>query len=268
MLMRALKCATPLPEPCRLMPSPFLPPELLNQATAPYRPLGPFPWHFARGKLSGDPAFAGLLQRGLIPANARLLDIGCGQGLLASLLGSLTGQSPAERAWPIGWAAAPHGVQVHGIELMPRDVERARTALAHLGERARFTLGNMCTADFGQADVAVILDVLHYVDYQAQEDVLRRVQATLAPGGTLLLRVGDASAGLPFRISNWVDAAVTFVRGHRLSRLYCRTLDDWQTLLRALGFAVEAIPMHQGTPFANILLVARLAPSAGSGNGG
>jgi hypothetical protein len=64
-----------------------------------------------------------------------------------------------------------------------------------------------------------------------------------------------------------VDAAVTFVRGHRLARLYCRTLDDWQALLRALGFAVEAIPMHQGTPFANILLVARLAPPEGSGNG-
>ncbi len=262
--MRALKCATPPPEPCRLMPSPFLPPELLDQATAPYRPLGPFPWHFARGKLSGDPAFAGLLQRGLIPAHARLLDIGCGQGLLASLLGSLTGQSAAERAWPAHWATAPQGVQVHGIELMPRDVERARTALAHLGERVRFTLGNMCTADFGQADVAVILDVLHYVDYAAQEDVLRRVRAALAPGGTLLLRVGDASAGLPFRISNWVDAVVTFVRGHRLTRLYCRPLGEWQALLVQLGFRVESIPMHQGTPFANILLVARLSPPAGA----
>ncbi len=245
------------------MTSPFLPSELLDQATAPYRPLGPFPWHFARGKLSGDPAFAGLLQRGLIPAHARLLDIGCGQGLLASLLGSLTGQSAAERAWPAHWATAPQGVQVHGIELMPRDVERARTALAHLGERVRFTLGNMCTADFGQADVAVILDVLHYVDYAAQEDVLRRVRAALAPGGTLLLRVGDASAGLPFRISNWVDAVVTFVRGHRLTRLYCRPLGEWQALLVQLGFRVESIPMHQGTPFANILLVARLAPPAG-----
>lgn len=244
------------------MPRATLPPTLLEQATAPYRPLGQFAWRFARGKLGGDPAFAGLLQRGLIPANARLLDIGCGQGLLASLLGSLTGQSPAERAWPHGWAAPPSGVRVHGIELMPRDVARAQTALAHLGERARFTLGNMCSTAFSAAEVAVILDVLHYVDYDAQEDVLRRVQAALTPGGTLLLRVGDAAAGLPFRISNWVDAAVTFVRGHRLSRLYCRSLEDWRAVLRQLGFAVEAIPMHQGTPFANILLVARLAPAA------
>jgi len=152
---------------------------------------------------------------------------------------------------------------VRGIELMPRDVERARQAHAQLGSRAEFVQGDMCRTDFGQADVVVILDVLHYVSYAAQDDVLRRVRAALPAGGTLLLRVGDAAAGLPFHLSNWVDAVVTFVRGHRLSSLYCRPLKAWQNLLTDLGFVVEAVPMHQGTPFANILLVARL-PAAGS----
>lgn len=234
-----------------------LPPALLEQATAPYRSRGKFAWHFARGKLGGDPAFAGLLQRGLIPAQARVLDIGCGQGLLAALLGSLTGDSPAERAWPAGWAPPPAGARVHGIELMPRDVERAQQALAHLGERARFTLGDMCTTAFTPADAVVILDVLHYVSHPAQDDVLRRVHEALTPGGILLLRVGDAAAGLPFRISNWVDALVFFARGHGFSRLHCRPLRDWQALLQRLGFSVDALPMHAGTPFANILLVAR-----------
>lgn len=241
------------------MPRATLPTELLEQASAPYRPLGTFAWRFARGKLGGDPAFAGLLQRGLLPAHARVLDIGCGQGLLAALLGSLDGQSVAEQQWPAGWAPAPAHSQVHGIELMPRDVERAQHALAHLGERARFTLGDMCTTAFTPANAVVILDVLHYVNYEAQDDVLRRVKAALAPGGVLLLRVGDAAAGLPFRISNWVDAMVLLARGHGIARLYCRTLDQWQAKLQELGFAVETLPMHDGTPFANILLVARKA---------
>jgi len=246
-----------------------LPAALLEQATAPYRPLGPFAWHFARGKLGGDPAFAGLLQRGLVPAGARLLDIGCGQGLLAALLGSLDGASPAERAWPAGWAPAPTGVRVRGIELLPREVQRARRALAHLGERVQFVQGDMCQTDFGPADVAVILDVLHYVGYDAQDDLLRRVRAALAPGGTLLLRVGDASGGLAFKLSHWVDAVVAFMRSHRLPRLYCRPLAQWQDMLRALGFAVETLPMHQGTPFANFLLVARrVPPTAGTGSPG
>ena len=236
-----------------------MPAILLDQATAPYQPAGKFALNFARGKLGRDPVFAHFLRRGLILPRIRVLDIGCGQGVLAALLGSLTGDSPAERAWPTGWAPSPAGAQVHGIELMPRDVERARKALSHLGERVRLTLGDMCTTPFTPADAVVILDVLHYVNYEAQDDVLRRVKAVLAPGGVLLLRVGDAAAGQPFKISNWVDAAVLFVRGHGLARLYCRTLAEWQAKLQELGFAVDSIPMHDGTPFANILLVARHA---------
>ena len=41
------------------------------------------------------------------------------------------------------------------------------------------------------------------------------------------------------------------------SRLYCRPLDDWCALLRAHGFAVRTQAMSAGTPFANVLLIAR-----------
>ena len=234
-----------------------LPAALLEQATAPYHPLGKFAWYSARGKLGGDPVFAGLLQRGLIPAQARVLDIGCGQGLLAALLGSLDGTSAAERAWPVGWAPAPTGTQVHGIELMPRDVARAQQALAHLGARARFTQGDMCVTDFGQADAVVILDVLHYVTHAEQDAVLRRVRDALVPGGRLLLRVGDAGERRGFAISQWVDRTVTRIRGHKVAPVYGRPLADWIAQLRKLGMQVEPRPMSQGTPFANVLLVAQ-----------
>jgi hypothetical protein len=86
---------------------------------------------------------------------------------------------------------------------------------------------------------------------------LKRIFAALSADGKLLLRVGDAAGGLPFHISNWVDHVVTFVRGHRLSRLYCRSVADWKVALEKIGFSVEPMPMHEGTPFANILLDCR-----------
>lgn len=227
---------------------------LIDHATTPYRAAGRFAWHFARGKLGGDPVFAGLLQHGLIPDQARVLDIGCGQGLLASWLLSAKALHDAGD-WPAHWPAAPAPRALHGIELMPRDVERARRAL---GDAAVFTVGDMCRADFGKVDAVVVLDVLHYVGIEAQDDVLRRIRDALAPRGVLVLRVGDADGGWPFRFSVWVDHVVTFVRGHRNSRLHCRGLAAWKQALAGLGFTVRSLPMNQGTPFANILLIAEL----------
>jgi SAM-dependent methyltransferase len=235
------------------MTQPFLR-RLIDRAAAPYRASGRFAWHFARGKLGGDPVFAGLLEHGLIPQRARVLDIGCGQGLLASWLLSAQALAAAGE-WPPHWKPAPQPGAIHGIELMPRDVERARAAL---GGAASFSVGDMCRADFGKADAVVVLDVLHYVDFDAQNEVLMRIRDALLPRGVLVLRVGDAAGGWPFRCSVWVDHVVTFIRGHRNSRLYCRTLDDWKAALAAFGFAVRSLPMNRGTPFANILLIAEL----------
>lgn len=232
---------------------------LIDRAATPYRAAGRFAWHFARGKLGGDPVFAGLLEHGLIPQQARVLDIGCGQGLLASWLLSAKAMHAAGD-WPPHWPPAPAPRALHGIELMPRDVERARRAL---GDAAAFTAGDMCRADFGQADAVIVLDVLHYVSIAAQDDVLRRIRDALAPRGVLVLRVGDADGGWPFRFSVWVDHVVTFVRGHRNSRLHCRALSEWKAALAGLGFTVRSLPMNKGTPFANILLVAELDQAAG-----
>jgi SAM-dependent methyltransferase len=228
---------------------------LVDAASAPYRAGGRFAWHFARGKLGMDPVFPHLLRHGLIAPKARVLDIGCGQGLLASLLHA-AGARARNGQWPAGWASAPVDARVHGIELMPRDVARAQAAL---GDSAEFVCGDMRHAPFPAVDAVVILDVLHYVSINEQNEVLLRVRRALPVGGVLLLRVGDAGARRGFAISQWVDRLVTRVRGHRVTPVYGRTLAVWVTQLESLGFDVQSLPMSQGTPFANVLLNARVA---------
>jgi SAM-dependent methyltransferase len=230
---------------------------LVAAASEPYRQVGPFAWRFARGKLGFDPVFRHVLSQGLIAPSARVLDIGCGQGLLASLLRSCTAFAQAGR-WPSGWAAAPAAARVTGIELMPRDVQRAQ---ASLGGEAEFVCGDMRYTPFPEADTVVILDVLHYITVPEQNEVLARVRRVLPPNGQLLLRVGDASAQPRFQISQWVDAVVTRVRGHRVLPQFGRPLADWIAFLESLGFTVHSQPMSQGTPFANVLLVAKVPPA-------
>lgn len=234
---------------------------LRDRAAAPYRQAGRFAWHFARGKLGRDPVFRALLERGELPPEARVLDIGCGQGLLASLLAATAAQQ-ALGDWPPAWPAAPGAARYTGIELMPRDIERARTALQALSPRPDFACADMREATLPPSDVVVILDVLHYVDHRAQQGVLERVRAALRAGGAarprLLLRVGDVADRRGYAISQWVDRWVTRVRGHGVAPTWGRRLDDWIALLAGLGFTVQALPMSRGTPFANVLLVAEL----------
>jgi SAM-dependent methyltransferase len=240
--------------------------ELVGAASAPYKPTSRWAYHWARGKLTRDPVFRGLLERGDFAHTGHVLDIGCGQGLVATLLQACAAQQRAGR-WPVAWGAPPAATAYTGIELMAKDVARAEAALAPLPLAPRFVAADMCTAAFPPCDTVVILDVLHYVDRAAQDGVLERVRDALrhgqgaqaGHGSRLLLRVGDMADTKGFAASQWVDRVVTWARGHRVPPTFGRPLAQWQARLRELGFAqVRAVPQSQGTPFANVLLVAAL----------
>jgi hypothetical protein len=49
---------------------------------------------------------------------------------------------------------------------------------------------------------------------------------------------------------------VMLLRGHSIVAQHCRSVAQWRLLLRECGFDSEAKPMSQGTPFANVLLIA------------
>jgi cyclopropane fatty-acyl-phospholipid synthase-like methyltransferase len=225
---------------------------LLDAASRPYLGAGRFAYHFARGKLGGDPAYRGILERGLLTERARILDLGCGQGLLTAWLRAAQRLYDAG-VWTPGWPAPPRPQSMAGLELMESDVQRARRAL---GENCGISQGDIRTAAFGSVDAVAILDVLHYMDRQAQREVLKKVRAALPAGGLLLLRIGDAASGMRFRYSEWVDKLVMLLRGHAWVKTHCRSVAQWQELLRECAFDVQAVPMSQGTPFANVLLVA------------
>lgn len=233
---------------------------LVDVASARYRSGGRFSYHFARGKLGIDPLFIDLLRLGEFPARGRFLDLGCGQAVFASWLLAAR-QCYEAGTWPAGWTPPPTVESLHGLELMSKDVARAEAAFS--GEpRVRIELGDICQTSFEAVDVITIFDVLHYFGPDAQDDVLRRIRAALRPGGVLLARVGDAAGGLRFSLSRWVDQAVTFVRGHGFSPMYCRPVSDWARTLHELGFEVRTIRTEGGPPFANTMLIARV-PSTG-----
>lgn len=231
--------------------------QLALNAAQPYLPVGRFAHGFAKGKLTSDPIFEYVLSEGLLSSARHVLDLGCGQGVLAALIHSCQ-QASAAGQWPPQWPPAPPTETVTGIELMPNDVGRAEQALGHIASFAQFVQGDIHDTSYPSVDAVVIFDVLHYLPYDAQAVVLNKVKTALGDRGLLLLRIGDQNAGLGFHMSQWTDRVVTWVRGHRMPPTFCRGLDQWESLLREQGFSTTSKPMSEGTLFSNVLITARL----------
>ncbi len=138
----------------------------------------------------------------MLPGEGRLLDLGCGRGILLSLL--VTARERYDRGlYPEGWAPPP-ALRLHGIEGGEKPASAARQALE---EEAEIVTADLRDADFPAADAVLLLDVLHYLPAAGQEELLARAAAALEPGGLLLIRDADAAAGWRFTATRVPGAA-------------------------------------------------------------
>lgn len=228
---------------------------LFEAATRPYIAAGRYAWHFARGKLRHDPVYFSLLRRGLLPDRGRLIDLGCGQGVLLALLKAAIEQYRAG-AWPRDWPAPPSNLALQGIDLRQDRVDAARRAL---GGGVQVTTGDLRGFVLQPCSVIVILDVMLYLDEAEQRGLLDRATLALEPGGLLLMREADADAGFAFQVTKWGERIAGALRGQSGQALRYRGAIQWLAELAQRGFAVGAEPMSGGTPFGNVLFVARKA---------
>jgi SAM-dependent methyltransferase len=208
-------------------------------------------WEFARAKLQSDPVYRAVLTSGLVPASGRLVDVGCGQGLLLALLAQARVLA-RERSWPQEWSAPPADLALVGIEVRDRVATLARQAL---GDEACIVAGDALQVAVSGANVIVVWDVLHLLDRTAQESLVARLTAGLAPGGRILVREADAAAGWRFQATRLGNLLTAFSQGRWHARRAFRSAAAWRALLEQEGLSVHLASMGTGTQFGNVLLV-------------
>ncbi len=235
---------------------------LIDTASRRYLDCGMFAWEFVRGKLRHDPLYFGVMERGLVSHVGKdgqdpeveepgvVLDLGCGRGILFSLILAVLEIG----ARPPGWPATPGGLRLIGFEGRTKIAAQARKALK---DEALISTADLATASLPRCRVALLLDVLHYLPFEAQEDLLDRVAGALEPGGVLLLRDADAQGGGRFWATRAQERLAAFARGDFRQRFAYRSAEGWRRLLEAQGLTTETAPLHEGTPYANVLVVGR-----------
>lgn len=222
---------------------------IIHAATLPYVRAGRYPYHFACGKLRYDPVFRAILKDGLLPSNGRLIDVGCGLGVLSALLIAARNQYQIGN-WEPDWPIPPQNIELYSVELLDWKVKAAKQAL---GDSTVIHQGDIRNCEFPDCSAVIILDVLLYLNADEQRHVLQRIADSLQRGGILLLREGNAADGLRYHITRLAEQICRLWRGQDWRTLHYRSTAEWIALLEEQGFSVDAQPMSQGTPFSNVL---------------
>ena len=191
---------------------------------------------YVAGKLQHDPVVTEIIA--FDDDFGRVLDAGCGRGQLGLCLLELRRVS-----------------SLSGFDSDERKLGLARDAG---GAQAEFQVRDLATPNWPPCDTAMLIDVLHYLPIPEQDEVLAHAMAAVAPGGRVLVRELDRTAGLRSRVTRFVERIVNLIGLNRgrapLSYRAAREIID---RLEALGASCQRSAASQGTPFANVLIVAR-----------
>lgn len=223
---------------------------ILRRAAGRYAGTGAVSRRFAAGKLTGDPVYRELFAGGILSSGGTLVDVGCGQALTLACLAECRA---AARGAGASESRLPVFERLVGIELRPRIAAIAGQAL---GVDAEILTGDARDLIPSPASAVLLLDVLHLMPLAVQETVITRAAAALEPGGALVVREADASAGARFlavRVGNWLKAMAI---GNLRQPFRFRTAAEWRTRLEREGLRVAVTPMGTGT-FGNVLLIGR-----------
>lgn len=105
-----------------------------------------------------------------VPAAGRVLEVGCGHGLVANLL-----------------ADTSDARAVVGVDVDPRKVAAARASLRP-GDATTFEVVAPGELPEGPFDAVVIVDVLYLLDAADRDTLVSEAVQRLAPGGTLVVK--------------------------------------------------------------------------------
>jgi 2-polyprenyl-3-methyl-5-hydroxy-6-metoxy-1,4-benzoquinol methylase len=175
----------------------------------------------------------------LLPADGRILDVGCGFGLFAAYFA----QTQPQR-------------RITGVDTNARRIETAREVMAKLGYAGHeFIAGDARSIrDLGSARFRgiYVLDVMHHVPREDQEPLLLSLYDLLEPGGVLVLKDITTEPRLGLKFTELLDRVMV---GWDEPLAY-RHHDEWGQTLARLGMRTRAVRVPDILPYPHVVIAA------------
>lgn len=161
----------------------------------------------------------------LIPMKGQITDIGCGLGSLCYMLSLIS----KER-------------QIVGL-----DYDEDKIAIAQhgwlRGNNLRFEHADALNYNIPQSDVFILSDVLHYMNYQHQHDLLVKCATQIRPDGMIIIRDGNTADTRKHRLTHFTELLSTrILKFNRTKETLCFTSEaQIREIARECDMEVETI---------------------------
>jgi 2-polyprenyl-3-methyl-5-hydroxy-6-metoxy-1,4-benzoquinol methylase len=177
-----------------------------------------------------------------VPTDARVLDVGCGHGLLGLQLA----------------LASPHR-QITGLDIDAGKIAVARRAAARTGAtNARFAVVEPGDLPTGSWDAITVVDVLYLLEADGAAAMVDAAAAALAPGGVLVVKEMALSPRWKLRLTRIQELVATrVVRITEGAHPRLVPPDDIAARMRRAGLTVSTCRLDRRRLHPHFLLVGR-----------
>ena len=113
--------------------------------------------------------------------------------------------------------------------------------------------GDVNTQPNSECDAVVLFDVLQMMPADRQDVLMANLTARLRPGGVMLVREANASAGWRFDGVRAINRFKAIVTGAWRRRFYFHSTHEWLACFERAGLDATVIAPEDGRPHANVL---------------
>lgn len=175
----------------------------------------------------------------LIPRKGIIAELGCGDGIFSNYLAI---SSPSR--------------QIIGIDI---DQNRLKQADKEL-KNAKYIVGDIRKITIPISNAIILFHVLHHLSsFDEQKELIKTCRNRLNKGGKLIIVEIHVTANPKYWLGWFFDHMLVpiFFEKRLYSKIYYRTQEGWENLLKEAGFSAEIISLTPSKPISNIAIICR-----------